>query len=335
VAPSDVKIELLDRLAELAPWPNAKVILGLNGADAIDAALKTAALATGRPGVVAFDGGYHGLGFAALSICGYSDSFRAPFQSQLNPHVSFAPWPSTDGDLEGALRGVEQAIENASAPVGAIVVEPIQGRGGVRFPPPGFLVGLRELSDRHGAILVMDEIYVGLGRAGARWVSVETGVLPDLLCAGKALGGGFPVSACLGHPDVMQHWGAPDKEALHTATFLGQPIGCAAAIAALDVMDNEALFERSRVEGSYWLSTLRQAFDGDERIVEIRGQGMMVAIEFAPGHCTLALVQRLLRRGFITLPCGQGASALQLSPPITTSRELLELFVVAVSEELA
>lgn len=324
VHPSVPKLELLERLAQLAPFDDARIILGANGSDAVAAALKTAALATGKPGVLAFEGGYHGLMYGPLAICGYAPGFRAPFAAQLNPHVRFAPY--------GDLAGVDAVWTDE---VGAVVVEPALGRGGVVFPPPGFLTGLAERCRARGALLIVDEIFTGLGRTGARFANdpAAGGVIPDLLCVGKALGGGMPISACLGSADVMRAWGDPGGEAIHTATFAGHPVACASALATLDVLEREHLVERSREVGAAWLEGLAR-LRRHEVVRDVRGRGLMVGVELDDGARTLSLVRALLERGWITLPAGQRAEVLSLTPPLTIELGLLERFTDELDAEL-
>jgi 4-aminobutyrate aminotransferase/(S)-3-amino-2-methylpropionate transaminase len=318
VYPSDVKIALLERLAKLGPWRESRVILGLSGSDAIEAALKTAALATGRPGVVGFEGGYHGLGHGPLALCGYSEGFRRPFAAQLNPHARIVPWPAETCSLEDALAPVQRCFEGPPATLpGAIVVEPIQGRGGVRIPPPGFLSALRALCEQHGALLIADEILTGLGRCGELLYSLRE-TEPHLICIGKALGGGLPVSACLGDAAVMQAWGAPEGEALHTGTFFGHPLGAAAALAVLDVLADERLVARGAAAGASLVERLRERGLGP-----VRGAGLLLALHVGRAQRTLALVHALLQRGYLVLPAGADASVLQLVPPLTVSDEQL------------
>lgn len=307
--PSDVKIELLERLCALAPW-DARAILSSNGSDAVESALKTAALATGKPGILAFEGGYHGLSFGALAACGYREGFRAPFAEQLNPHVCFAEWPS----LDSARKHLQQSTN-----IGAILVEPIQGRGGIRVPPDGFLEGLAELAHEHDALLIADEILTGLGRCGSPWVSAG---LADILCVGKALGAGLPVSACLARTEVMQAWGDPAGEAIHTGTFYGNPLGCAAALASLELLGE--LYARARDVGDELASRLRD--DG----FQVEGRGMMLGVRF--DDTVLPLVHRLLQRGYLVLPAGRRAQTLELLPALTIERELLEGFVETLRE---
>ncbi len=330
--PSDVKIELLGRLSALSPWDGGRVVLALGGADAVEAALKTAVLATRRPGVVAFEGGYHGLSHGPLAVCGYSEAFRRPFRAQLNPHVTFAPFPR-DGSLTEALSAVERAWPD-EAP-GAVLIEPLLGRGGVVLPPKGFLKGVGEIARRAGALLIVDEIFTGFGRTGARFRSVADGADPDLICVGKALGGGLPVSALLGRPEVMAAWGDPDGAALHTGTFFGNPVTSAAALAALDVLEDEGLAERALRVGTPFLTRLAELAPRHTSIVDVRGVGLLAGIELESGELTLRIVRRLLERGYLTLPAGQNAEVLQVVPPLTIDPALLEGFVLALDEVLA
>lgn len=327
VHPSDVKVALLQRLVSIAPW-DARVILGLNGADAVDAAIKTATLATGRHRIVAFEGGYHGLTYGPLSVCGYKESFRAPFAPQLSPEVTLAPWPERELSLQAAFASLAQAVDEE---VAAILVEPIQGRGGVRVPPDGFIEGLAELAHAKGALLIVDEILTGLGRCGQRFAS---GDAADILCVGKALGGGFPISACMGRAEVMRAWGDPSGEAIHTATFFGHPVSCAAALAALQIVGEEPFAMAAKAQGLTLLTKLRALLARSPRPFGVRGAGMMLAIEFGEPLFALKVAAGLLQRGYITLACGSDASALQLSPPVLIEEVLLDGFVSALREVL-
>ena len=215
VHPSAVKVELLEALAGRFPGGGAaRAVLGSSGSDAVEVALKTAALATGRSGVVAFEGAYHGLALGALDAT-YRETFRAPFLARLAGATAFARY----GDAED----VRRAAAACRAPVGAVLVEPVQGRGGERVPPPGFLAALRRLCDAQGWLLIADEVYTGFGRTGAWFACEHETVRPDLLCVGKGLASGMPISACIGRAEVMDSWPASLGEALHTQTFLGHP----------------------------------------------------------------------------------------------------------------
>jgi 4-aminobutyrate aminotransferase/(S)-3-amino-2-methylpropionate transaminase len=322
VHPSDVKIELLEKLASLAPWPDARVVLSLSGADAVETALKTAVLATGRAGVVAFEGGYHGLAHGPLAACGFSLAFRAPFAEQLNPHVAFAPM--------GGIDALERAWPRDEEPA-CVIVEPIQGRGGVRMHPRGFLRELGEFCRARGVLVIADEVLTGHGRAGARWRSVDDGLVPDLICTGKALGGGMPVSACIGTSDVMKAWGSPADLAIHTGTFFGQPLGCAAALATLQVIDDENLIARANDIGARFVHELAPI---RRRAKDVRGAGLLVGVELDSAATTAAIVAKLLDRGFLALSAGTRGDVLELTPPLTIDEDDLRRFVAVLAELL-
>jgi 4-aminobutyrate aminotransferase/(S)-3-amino-2-methylpropionate transaminase len=329
--PSDTKIALLSRLAALAPFPKARVMLGLSGSDAVTAALKTALLHTRKPGVLAFEGGYHGLEHGPLAACGYSAKMRAPFAPQLNPHVLFAPYPGASTTAADALLAVERAWGTRDD-VGAVLVEPVLGRGGVIVPPPGFLAGLRGLCERRGALLIADEVMTGLGRTGALFASVQQGAVPHVLCLGKALGGGVPVSACIADSTVMAAWGDPDGEALHTGTFFGNPLACAAALAMIDVLQRDDVCARSARAGAQLLERLRTRVG--PRVRDVRGVGLLIGIELSSSARALALGRNLLERGYITVPAAADARVISLTPPLVSDDAILAGFVDALAAAL-
>ena len=326
--PSDVKIMLLERLCELGPWKQARAMLSLSGADAVTAALKTAVMATGKSGVVAFEGSYHGLTYGPLAVSGYAERFREPFAAQLQPNVHFAPWPEHDADVSAAVG----ALPNDWAAIGAVILEPIQGRAGARMPPPGFVSALADVCRERGALLIVDEIFTGLGRCGAWWRSVADGATPDLICVGKALGGGLPVSACIGNADVMRAWGDPDREAIHTGTFYGDPLGCAAALATIELIEEHRWIDAAATRGAAFADEIQSArLPG---VVEVRQAGLMLGLQLDAEGRALSLTRALLERGYLVLPAGSRADVLQLAPPVTVTDAQLEGFVVALAEAL-
>jgi len=328
--PSDVKVQLLSRLAALAPFDDAAVVLGLHGGDAVEAALKTAVLHTGRPGVLAFDGGYHGLSHGPLSICGYSAQFRAPFAAQLNPHTAFAPYPR-NVSLDVAIAAVTAAWP-ADLEIGAVVVEPVLGRGGIVPPPAGFLAALGELCHARGAVLVVDAVMTGIGRSGE--LLGGAGPEADLICLGKALGGGMPVSACIGRREVMGAWGDPDGQALHTATFFGHPVGAAAALATLDVTQGEDLPARAAARGDAFRQRLGSLRDAHACVTDVRGRGLLLGIELDDGGRALRIGRTLLQDGYITVPAADDARVVSLTPPLTVDDALLNGFIEALDRAL-
>ncbi len=306
--PDATRIRLLEALAAAAPGALDVAILGLSGSDAIDAAVKTARLATGRRGVLAFRGGYHGLALGVLGLQGYKAEFTEPFADLTHPAVTH---------LDYGCDPARVALALAPGDIGLVVVEPVLGRGGTRLPPEGWLAAVANAARQAGALVCFDEIFTGLGRTGAPFAGPAAGVVPDLMCVGKALGGGFPLSACLGTAEVMAAWGASTGEAIHTQTFLGHPVGCAAALAVLELL-RDGLCDRVRERGE----ALAAALPG------VRGVGLMRAVDV--GGDALAVARRLLRRGFLTLPAD--ATSLQLTPPVTLTDAQIDAFAGALRE---
>lgn len=321
--PSDVKIAALEQMQEIAPFSDARVMFALNGSDAVEVALKTSVLHTGRPGVLAFEGSYHGLANGPLAVSGYKESFRRPFHAQLNKAVAFAPWPAEEDDTESAIVHVLKTWESCgfSEQIGAVIYEPMQGRGGVRRPPAGFAERLRSVCDDKGALLIADEIFTGLGRCGTRWLGPSGTSAADIVCVGKALGGGYPISACVGHSSVMAAWADPKHypggEAIHTGTFFGHPIGCAAMLATFEVVEQNSLMERARLVGSMLSGLLRKGG------AQVLGYGLMIGVNTGRAGGGLLAVQKMLERGYICLPAASDASVLQISPALNIEEELL------------
>jgi 4-aminobutyrate aminotransferase-like enzyme len=344
IHPPERKLALLERLAELAPWgaDRTRVLLANSGSEAVEIALKTALLATGRPGILAFRGAYHGLTAGALATT-HRAHFRGPFLPRLYPGVRFLPFPD---DLEdgpagagAALEALDRELDRAEAedrPVGAVLLEPIQGRGGIRVPPAGFLPEVALRARERGALLLADEIYTAFGRCGQLLALEAEGLTPDLLCLGKALGGGLPMSACLGPLEVMDAWPPSTGEAVHTSTFLGHPLSCSAALAFLDVVEEEGLVERGRRDGEWLARGLEEALRGTPGVLGVRGRGMFLGIVLGGegwprGVTAREVMVAALRRGFLVLPAGSRGEVVELSPPLTLERAQLEAAVEGVA----
>jgi len=327
---SEAKVRLTEAVAALFPEKGARVMLGLSGADAITAAMKTAMLATGKPNVIAFDGAYHGLSYAPLAACGLAPSFRNPFEPQLARFVRFAPYPTDD--LDCTMSVVRRDLRQRN--VGAVLVEPILGRGGCVVPPEGFLLALRRACDEAGALLIADEIWTGLGRSGAWLASYDAGVTPDVVCLGKGLGGGVAISACVGREEVMRAWGAHGGGAIHTATHFGAPTACAAALATLAELRRGRLPQRAHRVGERWRRELGVALEG-RGVREVRGRGLMVGIELEGGAArALAVTRALLRAGYIVLTGGVTGDVLTLTPPLNIDETLIEPFTQVLAASL-
>jgi 4-aminobutyrate aminotransferase/(S)-3-amino-2-methylpropionate transaminase len=330
---SEAKVRLAERLAAMMPEPGARVMLGSSGADAVTAALKTALVTTGKPRVIAFHGSYHGLSHGPLAACGVFPSFREPFAPQLGDFVHFAPFPGVAGaGMDESLAAVRSFL--AAGDVAAVLVEPVLGRGGCIVPPHGFLEELRALCTQYSALLICDEVWTGCGRAGSMAISLARSLMPDLLCLGKALGGGFPISACVGRESAMQGWGKLGGSAVHTATHFGLPLGCTVALSALDLLIEDDLFARSETLGTWFMLELREALVG-LGIKRIDGRGMMIGVEVEGGAArALAVSRRVLAKGWIVLTGGMDGATLTLTPALTISQDLLEAFVATLAGAL-
>jgi 4-aminobutyrate aminotransferase / (S)-3-amino-2-methylpropionate transaminase / 5-aminovalerate transaminase len=332
VFPPEPKVALLERLAAITPGALSQTVLASSGAEAVEAALKTAVMRTGRPGILAFEGAYHGLTYGALAATWRAD-FRVPFRRQLYGGVRFAPFPTVEA--AAALHEVDELLAAAEAsddPVGAILIEPMQGRGGLRVPAAGFLRGLRRRCDGESLVLIFDEVYTGCGRTG-RWFACEhDGVTPDILVLGKALTGSIPLSAAIGTAAVMSGWPQSDGEAIHTSTFLGNPVACAAALAQLDAIEAgdlvrkaERLGERIGEKTGSWSSRWPGA-------CESVGRGLLQGVRLAEPGQAVRVAEHCLRRGVLLLAEGSTAEVLAVTPPAVITEEQLD-FALAVIEE--
>jgi 4-aminobutyrate aminotransferase-like enzyme len=341
VHPPALKVKLLEALAAVSPIPDPRIVLTCSGAEAVEVALKTARLATGKPGVIAFGGAYHGLTYGALSTTD-RDLFRDPFVDQLNPHVLRAPYPNPyrppagldeDDVSASAVAHLGTLLDSEEgAAVGAVIVEPIQGRGGDVVPPPGFLANLANLCRDRNLLLIADEVYTGLGRTGRWFACQHAGVVPDLVCIGKALSGTLPIAACVGSQEVMDAWPASEGEAIHSSAFLGNPLACAAGVASLGEIRRHRLVERSADEGERWIGELRETLGRHPAVGDVRGRGLMIGIDLVRDRLsrepdrdlTGRVVTGALQRGWIILAGGPAGNVISLSPPLTLSRALIQ-----------
>ncbi len=342
VHPPAVKVELLERLSDLSMMNRGRAALATTGAEAVEVALKTARLHTGKPGVISFSGAYHGLTYGALALTD-REHFRGPFEDQLNPRVHRVPYPDPFRPDEGLRDGqnltqavldeIEGTVSEAGHEIGAVVVEPVQGRGGDVVPPRGFLAALAAFCDQHGLLLIVDEVYTGFGRTGRRFACEHEGVIPDLMCVGKALSSCLPISACIGRQEVMQAWPASGGEARHTSTFMGNPLACAAGLASLGVIEEERLPERAKNEGIRWLRDLERLAERHPSVGQARGRGLMIGLELVkPGDdgrepapdLAGEVVREMLGRGWIVLAGGRSGNVISLSPPLNIESGLLD-----------
>lgn len=308
--------ELAERLGRRAPVSGGdpRLHFAVSGSDAVEVAVKTALLATGRPGVVAFQPAYHGLTLGALALTS-RPHFRRPFAAHLHAHVHRLPHGGDPGDLAALLAGRDD--------VACAVVEPVVGREGVLFPPQGWLAAVAGACRDAGVLLVADEIFTGLGRTG-HWFAVEhDGVAPDLLVCGKALGGGLPVAAVVGRRALMDAWSS-DGEARHTATHVANPVACAAALAVLDALESDDLPARAARLGTRLAATLAPWPDRLPAVAAVRGRGLLWALELDSHDSAHRLVETARSRGLLLLAGGPEGRVAQLVPPLTITEPQLE-----------
>ena len=306
--------------------------------------MKTAVLHSGKPGVLVFSGAYHGLGYGALEVSAL-EFFRTPFAAQLGGFAVSVPYPycfrcplghgspsaleggefphCSTGCLEELAR--RMVTELSKGEIGAILVEPIQGRGGDIVPPRDFLRLLRHLCDEEKILLVADEIYTGLNRTGRLFGCDHSEVVPDLICLGKALTSGFPLSACVGRATVMDAWPESAGEALHTSTFLGNPLGCAMAVAALREHARPETAAKVLAAGTHLRAVLQKI--PAPTVGDVRGAGLLVGMEIvrADGSPDQALaahcVTEALQEGILLLAGGRHGNVLSLAPPFDLAPE--------------
>jgi 4-aminobutyrate aminotransferase-like enzyme len=316
----------------------AKTILTNSGFEAVEAALKTAALATGRLEVIAFEKGYHGLGYGALNVT-HRDLFRSPFLGQLREFAHFLPFPTKLESLDDLDRRIRILLNKSQ--IGAVLVEPIQVRGGVNIPPDGFLTFLRRICDEYGVLLVLDEIYTGFGRTGSWFACERSKTIPDLICLGKALTGGFPMSACVGRANLMDKaWPPSNGEAIHTSTFLGHPVGCAMALAQMSELEKGNLVDKSARNGLILSNELSEIRDTAKLHIRCRSSGLLAGVELnhpdgspASGEA-MKVVKSMLSGGYIVLPEGEHGNVIGITPPLTLSTNQLRRALAQLKAEI-
>ncbi len=308
-----LRVELARRLCAVAPVDDPQVFFAISGAEAVEIALKTALGATGRPGILAFEPSYHGLTLGALNVTSRPE-FRAPFADHLHGHVRRLPYA-------GDLARIEEALQKDD--IGCVIVEPVVGREGVLIPPEGWLAGLAELCRRHGALLIADEIFTGFGRLGTLFAVEADSVRPDLLCCGKALGGGLPIAAVIGSRDRFRCWETAG-EARHTATFLANPLACATALAVLDILEEEDLPARAARVGETLGRRLATWPDRFQDVEEIRGRGLLWGVQFRTEEAAKRWMLHAWAHAVLLLAGGPEGRVGQLVPPLTIREEQLE-----------
>jgi 4-aminobutyrate aminotransferase len=303
--------ELCRELARIAPMSSrARVYLGNSGTEVVETSIKLARHATGRPYVVAFLGAFHGRTYGSVSLTASKAKYHAGF-GPLLPGVFHAPY----GRVED-LRWFDEVLFDKLAPadeVAAIIVEPIQGEGGYIVPETGFLEGLRRICDKHGILLIADEIQSGAGRTGRMWAVEHWGVEPDILLTAKGIASGMPIAALVARADLLEAWGP----GAHGSTYGGNPVACAAALATIELLEG-GLVANAAVRGDQAVAGLRPLLDRHPALVrDVRGKGLMLGIEFDTAERAEEVQWACFERGLLVLECGR--SSVRMSPPLTVS----------------
>ena len=334
---------LAERLAATLPDGLDSVFFGNSGAEAIEGALKLVRRASGRPAIVAFEGGFHGRTFGALSVTSSNLNYRAGHEPLL-PGVHLVPYPHAYRDHGGdeaaataaALGALDRLLEEVVEPasVAAILVEPELGEGGYVPAPLAFLRGLRERCDRHGILVIADEVQSGYGRTGLMWGFEHAGVVPDVVCAAKGIANGLPLGALVARRELHERWG----KGAHGSTFGGNPVSCAAGVAVLETIAEEDLVGNAAERGGQLLAGLQGIAAGDERIGDVRGRGLMLGAELVADRASRApdgaradaVIARCADEGLLLLTCGQAHNTVRwLAPLNVTGAEIdegLEIF---------
>ncbi|MDQ3880000.1 MAG: acetyl ornithine aminotransferase family protein [Chloroflexota bacterium] len=330
-------LEVCERLSAIAPFKeHARVFLTNSGTEAMEGAIKLARYHTGRPGIVAFEGAFHGRTLGALALTNSKIRQRSGF-APLMPSVFHAPYPrvrawreGSGGDGTAELQVLRERVFGrwiAPTDVAAIVVEPIQGEGGYFPAPAAFLRGLRQICDEHGILLVVDEVQSGMARTGRWWAIQHADVEPDILTTAKGIASGMPIGAFIGRESLWT-W----QPGAHGSTFAGNPVCAAAALATLELLE-DGLMENAARMGAALREGLERVAADSERIRDVRGVGLMIGVEFRSGIESNAVQQAAFERGLLLLECGE--ASLRFSPPLMIDRAAVDRAVELFGEAVA
>ncbi|MCB1219772.1 MAG: aspartate aminotransferase family protein [Planctomycetales bacterium] len=309
-----VQARLAHRLAEITPGELKYSFISNSGTEAVEAAIKLARLRTGKPDIISAKNAYHGKTLGSLS-----STHREHFQSPFRPLIAnFGVVPF--GDLEA----LDAAISETTA---AVMLEPVQGEGGIRVPPAGYLTGVREITKKHGVLLILDEVQTGMGRTGRNFACEREGVVPDILVLAKSLGGGvMPIGATIGTEYVWELF--QENPLVHTSTFGGNELACAAACAALDLLEQGGYAEQAEKNGAYFLEALKKLqADFPDVLAEVRGQGMMIGIDcVSKDICELMIASVIEEKVFIAFALNN-PEVLRIEPPLHMPPEVIDVVI--------
>ncbi|MGH9024020.1 MAG: aspartate aminotransferase family protein [Acidimicrobiia bacterium] len=331
-------VELAEKLGRLTPFlADPQVFFCNSGAEAVDGALKLARLTTGRPGVIAFRRAFHGRTLAATTLTTAKARYREGYEPLLGsvyhaPYCVASEHSSPEQAVRTALAGLDEILTLQAPPatVGAIIVEPVLGEGGYVVPPVEWLVGLRQRCDEHGLLLIFDEVQTGIGRTGHPFAAIAFGVAPDVILFAKGIASGMPLGGIIAGRELMDRW----PPGAHGSTFGGNPVSCAAAVATLEVLEEEGCYERVRCLGEHAVRYLQNLARDCATVVSVRGIGFMIGIELRSGREAAIVQERCLERGLLVLTCGPQENVLRLVPALTLEATELEAGLAIVAAAL-
>ena len=337
-------LDLIEALLPVVPAGLDTFFFSNSGAEAVEGSFKLARQATGRPNLIVFQGSFHGRTVGAMSLTTSKTTYRAGYQP-LMPGVFVAPFPyayqlglSPAAAVEFALRQLELILHSQTAPseTAAILVEPILGEGGYVVPPDGFLQGLRQICDREGILLILDEVQSGFGRTGRFFAAEHWGVVPDILVMAKGMASGFPLSGIVARRETMARW----PVGAHGGTYGGNAVACAAATATIEVIQSEGLLANAQARGEQLRDGLSELQGRFPAIGDVRGLGLMVAIEFTrqsrpDAALAQAATRAALARGLLLLTCGTWGNVVRWIPPLIVSAEQIDSALHTFADALA
>ena len=308
---NDSRSELLERIGKIQPKGLGKVFLSNSGTEAVECAMKLARKYSGKKEIIAMMGAYHGKTFGSLSAT-WEKKYRDPFLP-LVPDVKHVPYGN-----------IEKLRESISSNTAAVIAEPIQGESGVKLPPEGYLKQLREVCDEKDVLLILDEIQTGFGRTGAIFAFQHFDITPDITCLAKGVAGGIPMGLTLSREEIM----ASLKVGEHTTTYGGNPIACAAAAATIEVLQEESLSEKARIQGEYFVSRLNQLKEAHKIVREVRGLGLMIGVETR--FEVRDFILESIPRGVLVLDAGR--NVLRFLPPLVITRPHIDRTIEVLDE---
>jgi 4-aminobutyrate aminotransferase len=342
-------LELCDALIAVLPSRMDMFFFGNSGAEAVEGALKLARYVSQRPGIIAFEGGFHGRSYGAASVTSVKSKYRDHYEPFV-PGVYFVPYPyayrcplgdTPEAALDWTLMSLRRLFQHQIPPsqVAAFLVEPVQGEGGYIVPPRDFLPALRRICDEHGIYLILDEVQCGFGRTGEMFAAQVFDVQPDIMSIAKGIASGFPLGATVASRDLMRRW----KSGAHGTTFGGNPVACAASLATLQVIAEENLLENARRMGERFLAGLQSLQAQYPSIGEARGLGLMLAIEMVvPGsdkepdpRASMDLLNLCLERGLLAYMAGTFGQVVRFIPPLIVTAEQVDLALNILDEALS